>query len=258
MKGIARHAVARQLRVNARLARSRAASVLEHHERGALADGHAAPITIEGTARRRVEELQRIEPHEADPRQCIDSAGDRQRSDTVRHEIGRERERHGPGAAGRHDRLARPTEAQGAPDDIGVRGRKARRESPRHGLEDTARTLPVPCFGFQHPSADRTHDQRGLRTLSANDPGVVQRFARGGKGQSVGPRAPCRAADAGRHLGRDPATEALGVDQGDRSDGADAATDPLPVGLHAGPERADDPEPRDGYGLHAPAVLDAT
>src|SRR3989454_12627874 len=64
-------------------------------------------------------------------------------SDTVRHEIGREREGHGPGAAGRHDRLARPTEAQDAPDHIGVRGWKARRESPRHGLEDIARTLPV-------------------------------------------------------------------------------------------------------------------
>src|SRR2546427_318367 len=120
--------------------------------------------------------------------------------------------------------------------------------NPMKQIRVSASTPPATASGAT-PSATRS---------AASAPGAAQRSARAGGANSAGRWAPCRAADAVRHLGRDPATETLGVDQGDRSDGADAATDPLPVGLHAGPERADDPEPRDGNGLHAPAVLDAT
>ena len=246
-----------QLRVDRRRPRARANDVLEHHERGALADRHAAPVAIEGTTRRRVEELQRVEPHEADPRQRVDPTGERQRNDAVGHEIGGHRQRGGAGAAGRHDGLARSAESEDAADHVGVRGREARRQRSRQGSGDTPSALPVPRLGFQHPAAYRADDQRGLGAVGAADPGVVQRLPRGGEGQSVGPRPAGRAADAVRHLGGDPAAEALGVDQGDRADRADAAADPLPVRLDASAERADDPEPRDGDGPHAPAVLDA-
>src|SRR5206468_13124483 len=101
------------------------------------------------------------------------------------------------------------------------------------------------------------HDQRGAGAPRPPAPGVVQRLAGRGEGHPVRPRAAPRARDAGRHLGGDPATEARGVDQGDRTDGAAAAADPFPEGFDAGPERADDAEPGDGDGLHAPAVLEA-
>src|SRR5215510_13884149 len=103
------------------------------------------------------------------------------------------------------------------------------------------------------------HDMRagGIGAAGAPDPGVVQRLAGRRERDAIRPRAAPRARDAGGHLGGDPASEALGVDQGDRTDGAATAADPFPEGLDAGPERADDAEPRDGDRLHARAVLEA-
>src|SRR5262249_8601311 len=126
-----------------------------------------------------------------------------------------------------------------------------------HRRRDAARPLPVPRLGLEHAAADRADDQRRVGAVSAADPGVVQRLARRREREAIGARSARRAAERVRHLGADPAAEALGVDQGDRADRRDAAADPLPVRLDAGAERADDPEPGNGDRLHAPAVLEA-
>src|SRR5437763_252274 len=71
----------------------------QHHERGALADGHAAPVAIERATGFGSEELQRVEAHEADARERVHAASDRGGDHAVGDEIGGERQRRGAGAA---------------------------------------------------------------------------------------------------------------------------------------------------------------
>src|SRR5206468_7195018 len=66
VKCVTGHAVAGELSVDPRAARLRPLRVLEHDERGALAEGHAPTIAVERAAGHRVEELEGVEPHEAD------------------------------------------------------------------------------------------------------------------------------------------------------------------------------------------------
>ena len=174
-----------------------------------------------------------------------------------RHQVGRHRQRRGARAAGRHDGLARSAEAEHAADHVGVGGRKARRQRARHGRRDTARPLPVPRLGLEHAAADRADDQRGVRALGAADARVVERLARGRERESIGPGAPGRAPSVS---GTSAAIWQRKPSVSIKVMGRIAQAPPLmpsQYGLDAGAERADDAEPRDGDGLHAPAVLDA-
>src|SRR5207245_2326362 len=85
----------------------------------------------------------------------------------------RHRQRRGARAAGRYDRLTRTADAEDAADHVDVRGRKARRDDARRRRRGAARPLPVPCLGFEHAAADRTHDQCGVRAIGAADPGAA-------------------------------------------------------------------------------------
>src|SRR5207245_357964 len=127
-------------------------------------------------------------------------------------------------------------------------GRPGRRATP-------AEALPVPPARRQPPAADRADDKRRLGALDTREPGVLQRFARGGERQAIGPRAPQRAAKPVGHFGGDPAPKAFGLDERDRTDRAGARAQAVPVRLDARAERAHHSETTDRDPSHRASVL---
>ena len=225
--------------------------VLQHDEARALADGHTASGEIERPAGIGVEQAKRVEAHEADARERIGAAGERHRHHAIGDEIGGNGERRGARAARRDQRLARPTQAEARAHDVGVRIRQDGAKGVHRSRRDAAAPgVPVPRFGLQHAATNGADDERRALSLGGAEPGVVDRFTSRGQGQAIGARAAWRPGHRIGHLGGDPAAEAVGLDQRDRTDRARPRAHAFPVGLHTGPEGADGAEAGDDDALH--------
>src|SRR5207247_852321 len=104
--------------------------------------GVAVPCAFARAAGFGAEELQRVEAHEADARERVHAASDRGGDHAVGDEIGGERQRRGAGAARRHERLARPLEAEHVAEHVGVRARERRAGRPPRGRPAPSEALP--------------------------------------------------------------------------------------------------------------------
>src|SRR5438093_6747585 len=225
---------------------------LEHQEAGALADRHPAALLIERTARRRIEKLQRVEAHEADAGDRVDTAGDRDVDHTVGDQLGRLRERDRARAARRDDRVPRTAEAQAARQRFGVRGGQHGAYRADGGRPRAlARAAPVPRLGLQHAAADGADDERRRAAIARPEARIREGLGGGGDGQTVGARAARRARRRSGDLRADPAAEALGLDQREVADRADAGGEPLPVRDEPRAVWTDGAEAGDDDRLHA-------
>ena len=88
--GIRGEAIAGQLRVAAGAASPGVRLVLEHDESRALAERHASAVPGERAARLGIEQLERVEAHEADPGHGIDPARERERHVAGGDQLGRQ------------------------------------------------------------------------------------------------------------------------------------------------------------------------
>src|SRR6185436_12745885 len=82
-------------------------------------------------------------------------------------------------------------------------------------------------------------------------PRVVDGFERGAEREANGARAARRARGELGHLGGDAAAEAVGLEQGERANGAGARRESRPVRLDARAERTDGAEAGDDHSPHA-------
>ena len=112
--GVRRDAGAQELAERAPAAPAAVLGVFEHDERGRFADGHAAPPAIEGPARLGVEQLERVEAHEADARDGVHAPCQRQRGRARADEVGAEGDGGRARGAGHHHRLPGARRAPGA------------------------------------------------------------------------------------------------------------------------------------------------
>src|SRR5262249_23778760 len=110
---------------------------------------------------------------------------------------------------------------------------------------------PVPGFGLEHPAADGAHDERRGAPVARRDPGVGQRLAGGADGEAIGARATRGARESSANLRADTTAEAVGLDQREVPDRADAGGEAFPVRDDAGSVRTDGAEAGDDDPLHA-------
>ena len=236
--GVRRHRRAGQLGVGAPPARATAPGLLEDEERGGLADGHAAAVAVEGPARLGVEQLERIEAHEADARERVDAADQRHVDHAVADQVRAERDGGGAGCARHHQRLARALEPEAEGHRVGVRARQDGAKGAPPGRGPPAPHLtPVPRLGLVHAAAHRPDEAGRPAPIPAVERSVGQRLGRRREREPVGPRAPARHPEPRQHLrghlrghaGAQP----LRLDGGDRPDGAGARGQARPQALDA-------------------------
>ena len=203
--GVGGHRRAGELGVGAPAARAAAPGVLEDEERGGLADGHAAAVAVEGPARLGVEQLERIEAHEADARERVDAADQRHVDHAVADQVGAERDgggarRRTPSPASR----AGPRARSGRPARRRARaaGRSEGRARPGAGRPLRTSSQYHASASYMPPPTAPTR-QAARRRSRAVELRVGERLGRRREGEPVGPRAPARRPE--RHRAPPPA-----------------------------------------------------
>jgi hypothetical protein len=254
---IRRHPVAGQLGPDPRSACPRGVRVLEHDERGAFADGHATTLAVERPARPGVEQLERVEAQEADAGEGVHTARHRGGDDAVGDQVGGQRQRHGSRAACGHDGLAGAVEPEPAAQHRRMGGRQHRPYGRSTG--DAVSTLPAPVrpLGLQHAATHRAHHEGGAGALGTTETGVLERLSCCDQCESIATGPAGRTRHHVRHLGTDPATKALGLDQCERSNGARPRAESGPERLDAHSERAHRAHASDDDSTHARAARSA-
>ena len=175
------HAVAAEARVDAPAPRPAVLRVLDDQERGGLPDGHAAPIAVEGTARRGIEQLERVEAHEADVGQRVHAAHQRGRGHARADEIGAQRDRGRAGGTGHDHRLLGPVRPRRQPRVSACENGRIERSAP---IRDEGRPRASPSTSPRPRACRRRPRRRGAPPPRA---GAVQ--ARVAPGPRPRPRA---------------------------------------------------------------------
>ena len=191
MPGVRGEPVTRQLRVAAGTASPGVRFVFEHDESRALAERHAPAIPGERPARRGIEQLERVETHEADPGHGIHAPCERQGHLAGGDQLGRQPERRAARAAGQDHGLLGTGRPVAARNDVGMGERQdtPERRPELRVIDPVALAAPEPGLGLEHAAADAADDHRRRTKLRARQARVQDCLVRGRHCKPVGSRA---------------------------------------------------------------------
>ena len=244
-------AIARELRVAARAPRAGVAGVLQHEEARAFPERHAAAVPGERPAGLGVEQLERVEAHEADPGHGVDPARQRQRRRSGGDQVGGQADGAAPPelqaritvSLGPAVRSGGPRVGVGQGHDVRSDVRRPGSSRPsrsRRQYQASASSIPPPMpptTTAAGASSARESPRRGPPRRRRGREPVGPRAARGHSGKHGRDRAPRRPGRA-----RKPVVSK-------RVDGPDRAPPP------PAPPKAAAPAPS---GLAAPSPVTAT
>ena len=189
--GVRGEAVAGELRVAARAARPGVRLVLEHDEARALAERHAPAVPGERAARLGIEQLERVEAHEADAGHGVDPARERERHLAGGDQLGREPERRAARAAGENHGL------------LGARSSRSAARRRRRGRTAGRSEATVRSSGSSTPSRSRRQNQASASSMPPPMPPTITAAGRSSARESPASRTASSAAATANRSARE-------------------------------------------------------